>query len=120
MIISTNLDPEREEKSRLEEALKLNQPLAVAYYLKEDLRQFWDQPGKRFAGAFLTDWIRRAHASGAGVLKQMARRLESHRSGLLAYDDYRISTGATGRNEQHDQDDEASGVRVPSPDQSNT
>jgi transposase len=88
-----NLDPERDEESRLEEALKLNKPLAVAYYLKEDLRQFWDQAGKRFAGAFLTDWIRRANASGMEMLKQMARTLESHRSGLLAYYDYRISTG---------------------------
>jgi transposase len=88
-----NLDPERDEASRLEEALKLNQPLAVAYYLKEDLRQFWDQPGKRFAGAFLTDWIRRAEASGIAMLKQMAKTLESRRAGLLAYYDYRISTG---------------------------
>ena len=88
-----NLDPERDEAARLEEALRLNKPLATAYYLKEDLRQFWDQPGKRFAGAFLTDWIRRAEASGVRMLQQMARTLESRRSGLLAYYDYPISTG---------------------------
>jgi transposase len=88
-----NLDPDRDESARLEEALSLNKPLATAYYLKEDLRQFWDQPGKRFAGAFLTDWIRRAEASGVRMLQQMARTLESHRAGLLAYYDYRISTG---------------------------
>ena len=40
---------ERDEAARLEEALALNKPLAVAYYLKEDLRRFWEQPGKRFA-----------------------------------------------------------------------
>jgi transposase len=88
-----NLDPERNEEARLEEALKLNKPLATAYYLKEDLRQFWDQPGKTLAGAFLTDWIRRAEASGVRMLEQMAKTLESHREGLLAYYDYRISTG---------------------------
>jgi transposase len=88
-----NLDPDRDESARLEEALSLNKPPATAYYLKEDLRQFWDQPGKRFAGAFLTDWIRRAEASGVRMLQQMARTLESHRAGLLAYYDYRISTG---------------------------
>ena len=88
-----NLDPEHDEKSRLREALKLNRPLATAYYLKEDLRQFWNQPGKRFAGAFLTDWIRRAEASGLRMLRQMAKTLESHRAGLLAYYDYPISTG---------------------------
>jgi transposase len=88
-----NLDPDRDESARLEGALELNKPLATAYYLKEDLRQFWGQPGKRFAGAFLTDWIRRAEASGVRILQQMARTLESHRAGLLAYYDYRISTG---------------------------
>jgi transposase len=88
-----NLDPERDEEARLEKALELNKPLAVAYYLKEDLRQFWDRPGKRFAGAFLTDWIRRAETSGIRMLQQMARTLESRREGLLAYYDYPISTG---------------------------
>src|SRR3954469_23258315 len=53
-----NLDAAKDEKSRLEEALALNQSLAAAYYMKEDLRQFWEQPGKRFATAFLNDWIR--------------------------------------------------------------
>ncbi len=32
-----NLDPEKDEKVRLKEALKLNEPLAAAYYMKEDL-----------------------------------------------------------------------------------
>lgn len=88
-----NLDPDRDEEARLEKALELNKPLATAYYLKEDLRQFWSQPGKTFAGAFLTDWVRRAEASGIRMLEQMAKTLENHRAGLLAYYDYRISTG---------------------------
>ena len=88
-----NLDPQHDEASRLEEALKLNKPLALAYYLKEDLRQFWNQPGKRFATAFLNDWIRRAKVSGVYMLHQMAKTLEAHRAGLLAYYDYPISTG---------------------------
>jgi transposase len=88
-----NLDPTRDEKRRLEEALRLNQPLATAYYLKEDLRQFWDQPDKAAAALFLQDWIRRAEASAIRTLRQMARTLAAHRSGLLAYYDYPISTG---------------------------
>src|SRR6478735_5490377 len=58
-----NLNERRDEKRRLEEALALNQSLATAYYLKEDLRRFWEQPVKRFATAFLKDWIKRAEAS---------------------------------------------------------
>ena len=40
-----------------------------------------------------TDWIRRAEASGIRMLQQMAKTLEAHRAGLLAYYDYPISTG---------------------------
>jgi transposase len=54
--------------------------------------KFWNQPGKRFAGAFLTDWIRRPVASGVRMLRLMTKTLESHRAGLLAYYDYPIST----------------------------
>jgi transposase len=88
-----NLDTDRDEKTRLEEALALNKPLAVAYYLKEDLRRFWEQPGKRFATAFLNDWLRRAEASGVRMLQQMAGTLAAHRSGLLAYYDAMITSG---------------------------
>jgi hypothetical protein len=48
-----NLDSKKDEKRRLDQALKLNQPLATAYYLKEDLRRLWEQPGKHFATMFL-------------------------------------------------------------------
>src|SRR5512144_861085 len=41
---SENLVQEKDEKSRLDEARALNKSLAAAYYLKEDLRQFWEQP----------------------------------------------------------------------------
>ena len=59
-----NLDEEKDEKKRLKEALALNEPLAIAYYMKEDLRRFWQQPGKSFATTFLDGWIRRAAGVG--------------------------------------------------------
>jgi transposase len=88
-----NLDPEKDEKRRLEEALAPNKPLATAYYLKDDLRRFWEQPGKRFATALLDGWLGRAEASGIKVLRQMAKTLTAHRSGLLAYYDVMITSG---------------------------
>jgi transposase len=88
-----NLDEGKDEKRRLEEALALNKPLATAYYMKDDLRRFWEQPGKRFATTFLDGWIRRAAASGIKVLQQMARTLAAHRAGLLAYYDVMITSG---------------------------
>ncbi len=88
-----NLNEDRNESQRLQEALRLNEPLATAYYLKEDLRQIWEQPSKRAAGKFLKDWCARARASGIGVLKTMANTLEGHRTGILNWYSYRISTG---------------------------
>ena len=88
-----NLDAKKNEKQRLEEALALNKPLATAYYMKDDLRRFWQQPGKQFATMFLDGWIRRAEASGIRILQQMAKTLAAHRSGLLAYYDVMISSG---------------------------
>ena len=88
-----NLDEKRDEKKTLDEALSLNKSLAVAYYLKEDLRQFWEQPGKKFATLFLEGWIKRAEASGIKVLQGMAKTLAAHRSGLLAYYDEMLTSG---------------------------
>jgi transposase len=88
-----NLDAERNEHERLEQALRLNEPLAIAYYLKEDLRQIWDQPDKRTARRVLRDWLARARASGIRMLEQFADTLEDHQEGVLAWYDYPISTG---------------------------
>lgn len=88
-----NLDLKRNERARLEEALQLNESLSTAYYLKEDLRQFWNQPGKRQARVFLQSWYLQALASGIRVLQQFARTLLAHAPGLLAWYDYPISTG---------------------------
>lgn len=88
-----NLDTLRDERKRLNAALKLNQPLATAYYMKEELRQFWEQPDKCSAGAFLFDWMRRAEASGISLLKKFAHTVAAHKTGLLAWYEDRISTG---------------------------
>ena len=88
-----NLDSGRNERARLEEALRLNQPLATAYYLKEDLRQIWRQDNKATARRILDDWIRRADSSGIRMLQKFAGTLAMHRTGILAYYDQPISTG---------------------------
>lgn len=88
-----NLRDDRNERVRLEEALSLNKPLAIAYYMKEDLRLLWSLPDKPTADAHLQDWIARAEASGIRILKDFANTLRTHRRGILAYYDHRISTG---------------------------
>jgi transposase len=88
-----NLDDGKNERARLEEALDLNQPLAIAYYLKDDLRRFWEQADWTTAFQFLEDWCARAEASGIRTLQKFAATLSGHRSGLLAWYHHPISTG---------------------------
>src|SRR5439155_26064138 len=88
-----DLDPERNELVRIVAALWQNKPLAIVYYLKEDLRQIWNQPDKRTARRVLRDWLARARDSGIRILRQFADTLEEHQEGILAYYQFRISTG---------------------------
>ncbi len=90
---SENLDEDRNEPERLRAALKLNESLAMAYYLKEDLRLLWEEPTKQAASRFLDDWIGMAEATGIRVLKSFARTLARYRRGILAWYDHPISTG---------------------------
>jgi transposase len=89
-----NLDEERNERKRLDKALDLNKPLATVYYMKEDLRQIWDQQDKRAAEVFMDDWIARGRASGIRMLQKFAETLVEHRAGILAYYDCPITTAA--------------------------
>ncbi len=94
MKIPCNLNIEKNEHTRLQEALQLNQPLATAYYMKDDLRQVWLQEDKESAALILDDWIKRAAASGINMLKKFAKTLAAYRSGILAYYDFDgLSTG---------------------------
>lgn len=86
-------DPAKDERKRLQDALAINEPLMRAYYLKEDLRQFWEQPDKAAAERFLEAWLVRAETAGVPILKKIARRLRIFRFALLAWYDHPISTG---------------------------
>jgi transposase len=88
-----NLDERRNERERLEEALRLNQPLAAAYYLKEDLRQLWEQPHRTAARNFLTSWVMQAMASDIKTMQTFARTLLAHSWGILNWYKHPISTG---------------------------
>jgi transposase len=88
-----NLDASRREPERLREALRLNKPLAIAYHLKEELNEIWEQDDQETAQALLLDWIVYAESSGIRMLKQFAKTLRLHAFGILAWYDYPISTG---------------------------
>jgi transposase len=88
-----NLDEGKEERKRLEEALKVNQPLAEAYYLKEELNLLWNQKDSKEAERFLTGWVARARATGIQPLIKFGNMLLSHRTGIFNWYEHHISTG---------------------------
>lgn len=88
-----NLDVSRREPERLREALRLNEPLAIAYHLKEELNEIWEQEDQETAQALLLDWIEYAESTGIRMLKQFAKTLRFHAWGILAWHDHPISTG---------------------------
>jgi len=89
-----NLDASRREPERLREALRLNEPLAMAYHLKDELNEIWEQDDREAAESLLMDWIVYAESSGVRVLKEFSRTLRFHAQGILAWYDYPISTAA--------------------------
>jgi len=88
-----NLCLERDEAKHLQEALRLNEPLATTYYMKEDLRQIWSQESKHEAKAALDTWITKAFATCIGPLMRIAKTLAAYKSGILNWYDHPISSG---------------------------
>ena len=80
-------------KSRLDNALKLNEPLMKAYYLKESLKEIWMQRNKEEATKVLDLWIEQAYQAKIPKLTTFANTLKAHKWGILAWYDYHISTG---------------------------
>jgi len=81
------------EVEQLQLALKVNEPLAAAYYLKEELKEIWRQKNKHKAGLELEKWIVKARSVGLAQLDRLAKSMESHRSEILNWYDHPISTG---------------------------
>lgn len=88
-----NLNEDNNEKEKLGLALDINKPLATAYYLKEDLKQFWSQRNLEEAKNFLGSWAAKAIASGITLMKKFAYSLLGHRTGLFSWFENKISTG---------------------------
>ena len=87
------LSARHDEAARLQEALKLNEPLALSYYMKEDLRQFWSQLDKETARNVIDTWVERALSSGIGPLIRMGNTVAALKFGILNWYDHPISSG---------------------------
>ena len=84
---------DKQHKTRLDNALAMNEPLSKAYYLKEQLREIWMQPMKSMAEDVFDDWVRQAEQSKIPQLMKMAVTMKAYRKGILAWYDCHLSTG---------------------------
>lgn len=78
---------------KLERALKLNEPLSQAWYLKEELSLLWDQSSYAEMNRFLTQWCEQAQETGVRQLQKMAKTLLVHRRGILSWWQHPINNG---------------------------
>lgn len=79
-------------KSRLDNALALNEPLMKAYYLKESLKEIWMQITREKAKEVMDNWLEQAYQANIPKLTSFANTLKAHRWGILAWYNYHIST----------------------------
>ena len=82
-----------EQIPKLDEALRLNEPLLLAWYLKEELRELWNQGSRKQMKSFLKDWCDKASQTAISQMLKMAKTLQTHASGILAYADHPITSG---------------------------
>jgi len=93
-LLLTRRDNLPEDKMHdLDTVLKFNQPLAMAYYLKEELFLLWDQPSRQAMSNFLKSWCRRAMATKIQKLITLAKTLLRHMGGILSWFTHRINSG---------------------------
>lgn len=78
---------------KLEEALQTNKSLAIAYYLKDELKFLWGQMSKEKCKKALGQWVAKSLASGIKMLISFAYTLLAHRTGIFNWYDHKISSG---------------------------
>ncbi len=77
---------------RLDEALKFNEPLLIGWYLKEELRELWNQKTYQEMKTFMEEWCCKAAETGIGQIMKMGRTLRNHATGILNYARHQITS----------------------------
>ena len=85
-------DPKKDERIRLQQALQLNEPLAMGYYMKERFRLLFQCLDKDRAEVELDAWIGQAECGGIKILKDAAKRLQIWKPFVLNWYKHKVST----------------------------
>ena len=65
----------------------------IAYYLKEDLKEIWNQCSKQKAKDLLDEWVKQAIESKIQLLVKMASTIRAYKTYILAWYDHCITNG---------------------------
>lgn len=82
-------------KGSLQCLLEINQPLALAHAMKEQIRLFWAKRTTKEGAGFLAWWIMDAAESGLNELEKAGKTLLRHWQGLVNYFKHPITNGKT-------------------------
>lgn len=82
------------QKERLSTLVRWNAPLVRAWYLKESFPLFWTYQQPWRAKQHLLKWMNAAMRARLEPFQQFVGMLRSHRDGVLAWADTRLSNGA--------------------------
>lgn len=85
----------RKEHETLEAIMAVNKNLQKAYLLKEDFPAFYACQSREEAEHFLTQWTWRCKQSGLQPFRDLARRLQRWKDGILAYFTHRITNAVS-------------------------
>jgi transposase len=91
--LKSHKDRKKDERVRLQQALEINEPLAIGYYMKERFRLLFQCLDKDRAETELEAWIRQAASSNIKILKDAAKKLQLWKPFILNWYDHQISTG---------------------------
>ena len=93
LLLTRAANLKEDQLPKLERALKLNEPLSQAWYLKEELSLLWEQTSYAKMNHFLTQWCEQANETGVRQLQKMAKTLQVHRRSILNWWQHPINNG---------------------------
>jgi transposase len=82
-----------EESDKLEKVLALNSDLSVAYILKEELYEIWEQDDEEAGLQALAEWIGSAEWSEIPEMVAFAKMLRKYNEQILGYYHCRLTSG---------------------------
>jgi len=82
-----------EAKKELKQLLELNENLATAYILKEDLARIWNYKNKAWCKKKIDNWIAMAEESEIHGIKSFIKMFKKHEYGILNHCKHQINNG---------------------------